>query len=127
MTSPTVTIDGNAFRTLEEFYDEISRKLVPGASWGRNLDAFSDILSGGFGTPDGGYILLWQASEVSRHRLGHDEAARELERRLERCHPSNRGEVERELAAARSARGPTVFDWLVEIIRSHDTIELRLR
>ena len=54
MTSPTVTIDGNAFRTLEEFYDEISRKLVPGASWGRNLDAFSDILSGGFGTPDGG-------------------------------------------------------------------------
>ena len=55
------------------------------------------------------------------------ETARELERRLERCHPSNRGEVERELAAARSARGPTVFDWLVEIIRSHDTIELKLR
>lgn len=127
MTSPTVTIDGNSFWTLEEFYDEISRKLVPGASWGRNLDAFSDILCGGFGTPDGGYILLWQASEVSRHRLGYDEAARELERRLERCHPSSRGEVERELAAARSARGPTAFDWLVEIIRSHDTIELRLR
>jgi RNAse (barnase) inhibitor barstar len=127
MARPTIKIDGHSFSTLEEFYDEVSRKLIPGASWGRNLDAFSDILSGGFGTPDGGFVLLWQASEVSRDRLGHGEAARELERRLERCHPSNRRQVEIELAAARSARGPTAFDWLVEIIRSHDTIELTLR
>ena len=45
-------IDGKNFSTLEEFYDEISRVLIPGAQWGRNLDAFNDILRGGFGTPD---------------------------------------------------------------------------
>lgn len=36
-------IDGAAFSTLEEFYSEVSRKIVPGADWGHNLDAFNDI------------------------------------------------------------------------------------
>ena len=47
----TYEIDGNDFSTLDEFYDEITRVLIPGVSWGRNLDAFNDILHGGFGTP----------------------------------------------------------------------------
>ncbi|MGW4176316.1 hypothetical protein [Streptomyces rubiginosohelvolus] len=33
----------------------------------------------------------------------------------ERCHHTNRPGVAEELAAARSSRGSTVFDWLVEI------------
>lgn len=40
-------IDGKNFSTLEEFYEEISRVLFPGAEWGRNLDAFNEILRGG--------------------------------------------------------------------------------
>lgn len=63
-------IDGNEFSTLDEFYDVISGVLIPGRSWGRNLDAFNDILRGGFGTPDGGFVLVWRNSEVSRTRLG---------------------------------------------------------
>jgi len=47
-------IDGFQFSTLDGFFDEISRKLIPGAQWGRNLDAFNDILRGGFGTPEEG-------------------------------------------------------------------------
>ena len=47
-------IDGLEFHTLEEFYDVVSRVLIPNAYWGRNLDAFNDILRGGFGTPEGG-------------------------------------------------------------------------
>ena len=46
----TYTIDGERFSTLEEFYEEIGRVLQLG-SWGHNLDAFNDILRGGFGTP----------------------------------------------------------------------------
>ncbi len=48
-------INGNNFATLETFYDEISRVLMPDRAvdgWGRNLDAFNDILRGGFGTPE---------------------------------------------------------------------------
>jgi Barstar (barnase inhibitor) len=43
---PTFEIDGLRFHTLEEFFDEVSEILIPGADWGRNLDAFNDILRG---------------------------------------------------------------------------------
>ena len=41
---PAYEIDGSRFSTLEGFYDEISRVLIPGADWGHNLDAFNDCM-----------------------------------------------------------------------------------
>jgi len=130
----TYVIDGARFSTLEEFYDEISRVLIPGAVWGRNLDAFNDILRGGFGTPEGGFVLRWQNSQISRQRLGYRETVRQLELRLRRCHPSNRESVQADLDSARREMGPTAFDWPVEIIADHgaegtqaeDAVELQL-
>jgi RNAse (barnase) inhibitor barstar len=112
-------IDGRDFATLEEFYHVISRVLIPGTEWGRNLDAFNDILRGGFGTPEGGFVLRWRNSTVSRERLGYPETARQLKRGLARCHPSNRRSVNEDLERAQRGVGPTVFDWLVEIIQLH--------
>jgi RNAse (barnase) inhibitor barstar len=112
-------LDGALIETLEGFYDEVSRVLIPRADWGRNLDAFNDILRGGFGTPAGGFVLRWVGSEVSRERLGHAETARQLSKRLARCHPSNRDRVRNDLERARRGEGPTVFDRLVEIVRVH--------
>lgn len=112
-------IDGNNFTTLEEFYDVISYVLIPGANWGRNLDAFNDILRGGFGTPDGGFLIRWVNSAESRLRLGYGETVRQLKLRLGRCHPTNRPFVKQELTEAEANCGPTVFDWLVEIIQDH--------
>ena len=111
-------INGSAFSTLDEFYDEISRVLLPDSDW-KDLDAFNDILRGGFGTPEGGFVLRWRNHEASRERLGYAETVRQLERRLERCHPSKRDRVRADLAQARAEQGPTVFDWLTEIIRTH--------
>jgi RNAse (barnase) inhibitor barstar len=115
----TYEIDGRDFSTLEEFYDVVSRALIPGADWGRNLDAFNDILRGGFGTPEAGFVLRWTNSELSRERLGYPETVRQLERRLVRCHPTNREYVAADLERAQRGMGPTVFDWLVEIIGVH--------
>jgi hypothetical protein len=112
-------LDGARFSTLESFYDEVSRVLIPGSEWGHNLDAFNDILRGGFGTPEGGFTILWRAHMLSAERLGYPETIRQLELRLERCHPANRASVLQQLAQARRGEGPTVFEWLVEIIRSH--------
>ena len=117
----TYRIDGRQFSTLEEFFEEISRVLIPGSYWGHNLDAFNDILRGGFGTPDEGFILNWENSDLSRSRLGYAETVRQLELRLERCHPTNRSSVKKQLRHAHSNMGPVVFDWLVEIIRVHGT------
>ena len=117
MSKPSYTIDGSRFYTLEEFYEEVGDVLIPGAEWGKSLDAFSDILRGGFGTPDGGFIIKWRNSELSRERLGYTETVRQLERRLQQCHSSNLERISRELANAKLGIGPTVFDWLVESIR----------
>jgi len=115
----TIEIDGTRFSTLEEFYTEVSRVLIPGAAWGHNLDAFNDILRGGFGTPAGGFTMHWRHHELSAVRLGYPETIRQLELRLSRCHPTNRTLVSEDLARARNGIGPTVFDWLVEIIQRH--------
>jgi RNAse (barnase) inhibitor barstar len=119
MAKAVYEIDGDDFTTLEEFYDVISRVLIPGADWGRNLNAFNDILRGGFGTPEDGFLLRWANSALSRERLGYPETVRQLQRRLARCHPSNRQSVGEDLEQARRGIGPTVFDWLVEIIQVH--------
>ncbi len=118
-TKPVYQLDGRNFSTLQGFYAEISRVLIPRAAWGNNLDAFNDVLRGGFGTPDGGFVLRWIYSGLSRDRLGHRETARQLELRLASCYPANRSHVQAELNRARQGEGSTVFDWLVEIIRDH--------
>jgi RNAse (barnase) inhibitor barstar len=119
MAKAVYQIDGRDFSTLQEFYEVVSRALIPGAEWGHNLDAFNDILRGGFGTPDGGFVLRWVNAAVSRERLGYPETVRQLERRLSRCHPLNRESIGVDLERARRGAGPTVFDWLVEIIEAH--------
>ena len=117
MDKPVYEIDGCDFATLEEFYDVVSRVLIPGAEWGRNLDAFNDILRY-VGAPDG-IVIRWKNSAVSRNRLGYPETVRQLEIRLNRCHPTNRSHVGQDLERARQGIGPIVFDWLVEIIQIH--------
>lgn len=131
---PVFEIDGNHFDTLEGFYDEVSAMLVT-APWGRNLDAFNDILRGGFGTPDGGFVLRWTSSARSRVVLGYETTVRYLEQKLQRCHPTNVPDVAADLEAARRGEGQTLFEIVVEIIRCHgpggdeaeDGVEIELR
>jgi len=113
-------LDGAKVTSLESFYEQVSISLIPGTDWGRNLDSFNDILRGGFGTPERGFILRWTHSDVSREHLGYPETVRQLERQLERCHSTNRATLRVKLGEARQGKGATVFDWLVEIIRDHD-------
>jgi RNAse (barnase) inhibitor barstar len=112
-------IDGSRFRTLEGFFDEVSRVIVPGQPWGHSLDAFDDILRGGFGTPPDGFTINWTNHAVSKQRLSYDETIRQLEIRLHRCHPSSRDTVLADLAGAKAQRGPTVFNWITDVIRRH--------
>lgn len=119
MPKPTFIIEGDRVSTLEEFYDEVERVLIPGVAWGRNLDALSDILRGGGGTPEGGFVLVWRQSGLSRQRLGYAETVRQLELRAAHGHPSLRQALVEQLEQAKRGRGSTVFDWLVEIIQEH--------
>ena len=113
-----VEIDGSEFGSLDEFFVHFSERAGT-ALWGHNLDAFNDVLRGGFGTAEGGFTLRWKNHAISRQRLGYEETARQLQRRLQTCHVDNRTQVARELEAAEARQGATAFDWVIEIIRDH--------
>jgi hypothetical protein len=115
---PVLEIDGASFSDLDGFAREFSR-LLGHHRWHGGLDAFDDVLRGGFGTPEGGWILRWRNSESSRKALGHEAAARWLEQSLSTSHPSNRPRVRDRIDSARRGEGPTLFDEIVEIIRDH--------
>ncbi len=63
-------IDGRRFTTLEEFASHFSDVVLGEYRWRGNLDAFNDILRGGFGTPEDGFVLLWRKSEISKVNFG---------------------------------------------------------
>ncbi len=112
-------IDGTRITSLAAFYEEISRVLIPGATWGRNLDALDDVLGGGFGTPPEGFTIKWCNAHFSKENLGYAETVRFLEEQSGRCHANNRESVRIELESARARTGPTLYDRIIEIIRSH--------
>lgn len=121
-------LDGNNFSTLDEFWEEIGFVLmgIRNACWGRNLDAFRDILCGGWGTPDEGFVLTWKNAALSMERLGYPETVRVLERNFRNKNAQGAEIVIARIEAAKERRGDTVFDWLVEIIKEEETVELRL-
>lgn len=103
---PELVIDGERFDTWLEFLAEIDRVLIsPGTFWGRNAGAFNDILRGGFGTPDDGFVLVWRNAGRSRQQLSEVDGY-----------------------------GATLFEQIVDIIRVHgpggdeaaDNVMLRL-
>jgi RNAse (barnase) inhibitor barstar len=134
LTKPILEIDGARFDDLEGFYKEVNERLFPGSGEGGNLDAFNDMLSGGFGSPEGGFVIRWVNSDRSREALGYPETIRWLHVKRETCHPSNVPHVDTELEAAQRGEGQTLFDILVEIIEIHcpggeeedDGVELEL-
>ncbi|MGB8861936.1 MAG: barstar family protein [Ilumatobacteraceae bacterium] len=69
---PVIDIDGDVIYDRDDFYEQVSERLIPGTEWGTNLDAFNDLLSGGMGTPDGDYVIRWHHSAATRARLGGD-------------------------------------------------------
>ena len=131
---PVLVVGGSRFSDLEGFAEQFSSFLTD-YTWHGHLDAFNDLLRGGFGTPEGGFTLRWEHSDLSRVRLGHRAMAERFEALLQTCHPSNRLPISQQRDAARRGEGPTLFDLLVEIIRRHgpggveseDEVHLELR
>ena len=70
------TIDGRHFSNMAGFYDEVERVFTCGLDRkiGRNLNAFNDILRGGFGRHAYGQPIhiQWLAYEKSVRNLGKE-------------------------------------------------------
>ena len=126
-----ITINGAKISSLETFYDEIEGKLTKGLDWkmGRNLDAFNDVLRGGFGVYEyeEPIRLIWENSSNSRQTLGWDETVKYVDGKLKTCHPTNVQFVKHDLELAKQQKGQTLFDLIVDIIRSHKHVKLDLK
>lgn len=116
---PVIEIDGYRFNDLAGFAEEFSTQALSEYRWHGNLDAFNDMLRGGFGTPKGGFTLRWLNSTLSTERLGYHEVITWLEAIKKTAHPSSWPSIEKRLEAAQRQEGQTMFDMLVEIIRVH--------
>lgn len=125
-----IEINGNNFSTLNEFYDEIDNKLTKNLGWqtGHNLDAFHDILLGGFGVYE--YLepikLVWKNSKKSESNLSYDQTIIWIQNKLKHCHPSNIPAIEKELVLAKHGQGQTLYEIILKIIRYHKHISLIL-
>jgi len=120
-------LSGDNFSNLNEFYTEVQRVLTDDfQGFGRDLDAFDDILYGGFNRFHGNekITLIWKNADKSKQDLGYAETVRYLEETLDECHPSNKKDIERRLELAKQGKGPTMFDALIKIIKRHRTIRL---
>src|ERR1700704_5060898 len=128
MQKKTIIINGANLSSLDSFYDEVEKNFTQGLDWkiGRNLDAFNDVLRGGFGVYDSEdqIKLIWVNTIKSKLDLWFGETVKYLEKKLKTCHPANRESVKVDLELARQQRGATLFEIIVEMIKEHDNIEL---
>ena len=68
-------IDGSKFKNIREFYNEIDKVFTRNLKWktGHNLDAFNDVLRGGFGVHNNEAIKIkWINYEQSKKNLGNE-------------------------------------------------------
>jgi hypothetical protein len=71
--------------------------------------------------------IRWLNSSKSQKDLGYESMVSWLSRNLETCHPSNRLTVQARLEDAINGHGPTLFEWIVQIIRDNDDyVDLQL-
>jgi len=113
-------IDGNDFDDIESFYCVIDCLLTKDLDWktGHNLDAFNDLLRGGFGIHEYGepIKIIWKNFSKSRKDFGYKATVKHYERILGICHPSNVDSVQKHLKAANAKTGDTLLDIIVGII-----------
>ena len=124
----TIIIDGDKFIDIKGFCSEAHKKLCPTIPFNGNLDAFNDILRGGFGIHDyeEPMNIIWKNSAKSRDVLGYKTTAKFRESWLSQVHPLNIESAKKSIEDAKQGRGDTLFEQYVNIIREHKHIKLDL-
>lgn len=127
MNKQTIIINGNNFTDLESFYDEIDRVLTKDLDWdtGHNLDAFNDLLRGGFGVHEyeESIRLIWENISKSKSALGIEATKKWYERKISENKIENQQFFKDKLTELTENKEQTLFDIILEIISEHEHIE----
>lgn len=121
-------IEGNSINDIASFYEEITRVFMVGESWriGQNLDAFNDLLYGGYGALQGAQSveLLWHNMDHSRKALGYQTTRAYYLDKLRPGSPYSKKLFAEKLEALENGRGETYFDSIMAILADHPIIRV---
>lgn len=124
----TITIEGKNIIDIATFYQEINRIFMSNENWkiGPSLDAFNDLLHGGFGEIKSKepITLIWKNFEENRKTLGLKTTKKFYESKLIAPEIYNINFVKEKITALESGDGSTYFEIILEIISDHSNITL---
>ncbi len=125
-----IEILGQHIRDIPSFYAEINRVFMAGETWtlGESLDAFNDLLYGGYGAIVGreAATIVWHGFDGSKTALGYETTRAFLRNKLERPDLYNMRLIRDQLDALEQGRGETYIDIVMAIIADHANITVEL-
>lgn len=114
-------INGSHFSDLSGFYEEVSAVLMKDVDWKvGTLDGFDDILYGFEGE------IIWRDFQKSKQDLGFDATKLFYENKIRQGKPFNINLAQEKLDELIDGNGQTLYEILIEIIKSHKNITLVL-
>ena len=124
----TLIMEGASITGIYSFYAEINRVFMTNEEWkiGQSLDAFNDLLYGGFGeVPAGAPLrLIWRNIEVAERSLGKDATSEFYFAKLNNPTVYNAAFAKEKLDELERGEGQTFYQIVREIIADHPAIEL---
>ncbi len=125
---PQIILEGKNIHDISSFYKEVNRVFMQNEDWelGESLDAFNDLLHGGFGILKGlpNIQLIWNDSKLSSHSLGYDTTKVYYLKKISPGSPFNRAYHEQKLTELKAGNGRTYFEIVLDIISEHPNIQL---
>lgn len=123
-----IIIEGKHITDIETFYKEINRVFMQNEDWdiSQSLDAFNDLLYGGFGEIKGNepLQLIWKNFEENKNQLGFNATKSFYEGKLKAPETYNIDFVREKIKELESGKGLTYFEIILEIISDHSNINL---
>ena len=123
-----IVINGSSIHDIKSFYAEINRVFMHNETWeiGESLDAFNDLLYGGFGIIENGENtkIIWLDIESSKAALGFEITRSYYLNKLQPGSNFDKQYFQDKLEELEHGNGQTYFDILMEIISEHPNIEL---
>ncbi|MGN5953973.1 barstar family protein [Sphingobacterium lactis] len=123
-----ITIDGTKIFDKTSLYAEINAKFMQDESWqlGESLDAFDDLLYGGFGAlqENEAVDLIWRNFEENKAALGYDFTLGFYAEKLEDPEHFDAAGIQKKIELLMAGEGQTYFEIIEEIISEHANINL---
>lgn len=123
-----ITICGTNIIDIATLYKEINRVFMQNEDWkiGESLDAFNDLLYGGFGEISGNepVQLIWENFEFNQNALGLQTTIGFYEKKLLQPEIFNASFSRKKLEELSNGNGQTYMEIILEIIGEHQNIIL---